>query len=92
MTAPRTNGYRNDICNAWLYDRSVRFFANFVRNWDGPVRDSDFFDVVTDSRFGNESDFLPVLLRHCPLKTLKKEGIVEPASSGELTPEAFDTD
>lgn len=89
---PSTQGYRNDIGTGWLREREVRCFANFVRNWDDPVDDSDFFNVVTLSRFGAESEFLPVLLRHCPVKTLESEGLVEPAAHRELTPDLFDTD
>ena len=94
---PSKQGYRNDIGTGWLREREVRCFANFVHNWDDPVDDSDFFNVVALSRFGAESEFLPVLLRHCPVKTLKSEGLVEvapymivpPTSSTRMSPKSY---
>ncbi|MBR6020853.1 MAG: hypothetical protein IK066_00380, partial [Kiritimatiellae bacterium] len=89
-TPSRPCGYRNDVGNGWLLDRSVRCFANFVRNLNAPVTDPDFFDIVAESRFGEESAFLSVLLRHCSPKALEKEGLAEPASCGLLTADVFD--
>ena len=76
-STPSKQGYRNDISNSWLLEQEVRCFANFARYWDGPVNDSDCFNVVSNSRFGEESAFLEVLLRHGSAKALAECGIVE---------------
>jgi SpoVK/Ycf46/Vps4 family AAA+-type ATPase len=90
-TSPN-QGYRNDLGNGWLLERTIRCFANFARNYDGPVDDSDFFSVVTESRFGHESAILPVLLRHAPVKALAEADIIDMAPERILTAAAFDTD
>ena len=74
---PLNQGYRNDIATGWLRERAIRCFANFARNYDGVVDDPDFFSVVAESRFGQESEFLPVLLRHAPVKALAEADIID---------------
>ncbi len=90
--ASRKQGYRNDIGTGWLRERAIRCFGNFARNWNGAVDDSDFFSVVAESRFQEESEFLTVLLRHAPVKELSAADIVDMAPERILTAEAFDTD
>lgn len=88
MTAtPSKQGYRNDIGNSWLLEQEVRCFANVARYWDGPVNDSDCFNVVSNSRFGEESAFLEVLLRHGSAKALAECGIVIFSSKGSTEDE-----
>jgi SpoVK/Ycf46/Vps4 family AAA+-type ATPase len=85
-------GYRNDIATGWLRERAIRFFANFVRNYDGAVDDPDFFSVVAESRFGPESEFLPVLLRHAPVKALAEADIIDMSTERIPPVETFASD
>ena len=89
---PLAQGYRNDIATGWIQERAIRCFANFVRNYDGVVDDPDFFSVVAESRFGHESEFLPVLLRHAPVTALAEADIID-MSTERLPPvETFASD
>ena len=85
-------GYRKDIGTGWLQERAIRCFANFARNYDGVVDDTDFFSVVTESRFGHESEFLPVLLRHAPVKALAEAGIIDMSTERIPPPATFAAD
>ena len=44
--------FRNSMSDGWLFTQELRYFRNFMRNWDCDVEDCDFFDIFAN---GNNS-------------------------------------
>ena len=44
--------FRNSMSDGWLFTQELRYFRNFMRNWDRDVEDCDFFDIFAN---GNNS-------------------------------------
>ena len=68
--------FKNNMSDGWLFTQELRFFRNFMRNWDRDVNDSDFFDIFANSNNSSSVETQALLKRHFPLETLAKcEGI-----------------
>lgn len=48
--------FKNYVSDGWLFTQELRFFRNFVRNWERDVEDCDFFDVFANTANTSEDE------------------------------------
>lgn len=62
--------FKNNVSEGWLFKQELRFFRNFMRNWDRDVDDCDFFDIFANSNNTNGNETKTMLKRHFSLEEL----------------------
>ena len=62
--------YKNNVSEGWLFKQELRFFRNFMRNWDRDVDDCDFFDIFANSNNTDGNETKTMLKRHFSLPEL----------------------
>ena len=70
--------YKNDVSDGWIFKQELRFFRNFLRNWDRDVDDSDFFTIFANSNNTNADEEKTMLDCHfCPDELTRCDGVRE---------------
>ena len=64
------NGFKNNMSDGWLFTQELRFFENFMNNWDKDVEDCDFFDIFANGNNSSAVEAKAFLKRHFSLKEL----------------------
>ena len=62
--------FKNNVSEGWLFKQELRFFRNFMRNWDRDVDDCDFFDIFANSNNTDGNETKTMLKRHFSLEEL----------------------
>ena len=66
------SGFKGTMESEWLFRQEVRLFRNFMRNWQGEVKDSDFFEVFGDDGTEEKSLAKAMLLKHWSREELEE--------------------
>ena len=64
--------FKNNVSEGWLFRQELRFFRNFMRNWDKDVDDCDFFDIFANSNNTDKHETKTMLKRHFSLEELER--------------------
>ena len=64
--------FKNNMSDGWLFKQELRFFRNFMRNWNRDVDDCDFFDIFANSNNTNGKEAKSLLTKHFSLESLAK--------------------
>lgn len=64
--------FKNNVSDGWLFRQELRFFRNFMRNWDRDVDDCDFFDIFANSNNTDGNEAKAMLKRHFSLDELAR--------------------
>lgn len=62
--------FKNNVSEGWLFRQELRFFRNFMRNWDRDVDDCDFFDIFDNSNNTDGNETKAMLKRYFSLEEL----------------------
>ena len=62
--------FKNNVSEGWLFKQELRFFRNFMRNWDRDVEDCDFFDIFANSNNTDGKETKAMFKRHFALEEL----------------------
>ena len=62
--------FKNNMSDGWLFTQELRFFENFMNNWDKDVEDCDFFDIFANGNNSSAVEAKAFLKRHFSLKEL----------------------
>ncbi len=71
------SGFKNNISDGWLFTQELRFFGNFMRNWNRDVDDCDFFDIFANGNNSGKDEMKLLLKRHFDLEKLAKTKAIE---------------
>ena len=76
--------FKNNVSEGWLFKQELRFFRNFMRNWDRDVDDCDFFDIFANSNNTDGNETKAMLKRHFSLEELGRcDGICTECESSK---------
>ena len=76
--------FKNNVSEGWLFKQELRFFRNFMRNWDRDVDDCDFFDIFANSNNTDGNETKTMLKRYFPLEELGRcDGICTECESSK---------
>lgn len=79
--------FKNNVSEGWLFKQELRFFRNFMRNWDKDVGDSAFFDIFANSNNTDKHETKTMLKRYFSLEELDRceeiNTICESSKDGE---------
>lgn len=70
--------FRNNMSDGWLFKQELRFFRNFIRNWECDVKDSDFFDIVSNPNNTNCEEAKKLLEKHFTIQELEMLETIDP--------------
>lgn len=70
--------FRNNVSEGWLFRQELRFFRNFMRNWDNDVNDCDFFDIFANSNNTDGNETKAMLKRYFTYEELGRCGKMDP--------------
>ena len=62
--------FKNNVSEGWLFKQELRFFRNFMHNWDKDVEDCDFFDIFANSNNTDVNETKNMLKKHFSLEEL----------------------
>lgn len=64
--------FKNNVSEGWLMKQELRFFRNFMRNWDCDVEDCDFFDIFANNNNSDGAERKKMLKKYFSLEELAK--------------------